>query len=61
MRRSVTAPDPATRFFTDSVIGILLRPGTWWERVDIDRDSVPALRELAAERLLFRQNCAFLS
>jgi len=55
----VAAPHPGTPFFFEVVEKGWFRPGTRWEQVDMDRETVLDYPELPAERLLYWQKRAF--
>jgi anaerobic magnesium-protoporphyrin IX monomethyl ester cyclase len=55
----VAAPYPGTPFFFEVVENGWFRPGTRWEQVDMDRETVLDYPNLPAERLLYWQKRAF--
>jgi len=55
----VAAPYPGTPFFFEVVKEGWFRPGTRWEQVDMDRETVLDYPGLPAERLLYWQRRAF--
>ena len=55
----VAAPYPGTPFFFEVVKNGWFRPGTRWEQVDMDRETVLDYPDLPAERLLYWQKRAF--
>jgi anaerobic magnesium-protoporphyrin IX monomethyl ester cyclase len=55
----VAAPHPGTPFFFEVVKEGWFRPGTRWEQVDMDKDTVLDYPNLPAERLLYWQKRAF--
>jgi radical SAM superfamily enzyme YgiQ (UPF0313 family) len=55
----VAAPYPGTPFFFEVVENDWFRPGTRWEQVDMDRETVLDYPHLPAERLLYWQKRAF--
>lgn len=55
----VAAPYPGTPFFFDVVKNGWFRPGTKWEEVDMDKDTVLQYENLSAEDLLYWQRRAF--
>jgi radical SAM superfamily enzyme YgiQ (UPF0313 family) len=55
----VAAPYPGTPFFFEVVQEGWFRPGTRWEQVDMDKDTVLDYPGLPAERLLYWQRRAF--
>jgi anaerobic magnesium-protoporphyrin IX monomethyl ester cyclase len=55
----VAAPHPGTPFFFEVVKEGWFRPGTRWEQVDMDKDTVLDYPNLSAERLLYWQKRAF--
>jgi anaerobic magnesium-protoporphyrin IX monomethyl ester cyclase len=55
----VAAPHPGTPFFFEVVKEGWFRPGTRWEQVDMDKDTVLDYPGLPAERLLYWQKRAF--
>jgi len=55
----VAAPYPGTPFFFEVVKNGWFRPGTRWEQVDMDRETVLDYPGLPAERLLYWQKRAF--
>ena len=55
----VAAPYPGTPFFFEVVKEGWFRPGTRWEQVDMDKDTVLDYPGLPAERLLYWQRRAF--
>lgn len=55
----VAAPHPGTPFFFEVVENKWFRPGTRWEQVDMDRETVLDYPGLSAERLLYWQKRAF--
>jgi len=55
----VAAPYPGTPFFFEVVENGWFRPGTRWEHVDMDKDTVLDYPNLSAERLLYWQKRAF--
>jgi len=55
----IAAPHPGTPFFFEVVENGWFRPGTRWEQVDMDRETVLDYPGLPAERLLYWQKRAF--
>src|SRR3990170_2437118 len=55
----VAAPYPGTPFFFEVVENGWFRPGTRWEQVDMDRETVLDYPDLPAERLLYWQKRAW--
>lgn len=55
----VAAPYPGTPFFFEVVNNGWFKPGTRWEQVDMDRDTVLAYGNLSAQDLLRWQRTAF--
>jgi len=55
----VAAPYPGTPFFFEVVKNGWFRPGTKWEEVDMDKDTVLRYENLSAEDLLYWQRRAF--
>jgi radical SAM superfamily enzyme YgiQ (UPF0313 family) len=55
----VAAPHPGSPFFFEVVREGWFRPGTRWEQVDMDRETVLDYPGLPAERLLYWQKRAF--
>ncbi len=55
----VAAPYPGTPFFFEVVKNGWFRPGTRWEQVDMDRETVLDYPGLPADRLLYWQKRAF--
>lgn len=55
----VAAPYPGTPFFFQVVQNGWFRPGTRWEQVDMDKDTVLEYGNLSAEDLLYWQRRAF--
>ena len=55
----VAAPYPGTPFFFEVVRNNWFRPGTRWEQVDMDKETVLDYPELPAERLMYWQKRAF--
>lgn len=55
----IAAPYPGTPFFFEVVENGWFRPGTRWEQVDMDRETVLDYPGLPAERLIYWQKRAF--
>jgi radical SAM superfamily enzyme YgiQ (UPF0313 family) len=55
----IAAPYPGTPFFFEVVRNGWFRPGTRWEQVDMDKETVLDYPELPAERLMYWQKRAF--
>ena len=55
----IAAPYPGTPFFFEVVENNWFRPGTQWEKVDMDRSTVLDYPGLPAERLEYWQRRAF--
>ena len=55
----IAAPHPGTPFFFEVVENGWFRPGTRWEQVDMDKETVLDYPGLPAERLLYWQKRAF--
>ncbi|HJW89801.1 MAG TPA: radical SAM protein [Anaerolineales bacterium] len=55
----VAAPYPGTPFFFEVIENGWFRPGTRWEQVDMDQDTVLDYPNLPAERLLYWQKRAW--
>jgi len=55
----IAAPHPGTPFFFEVVKNGWFRPGTRWEQVDMDKETVLDYPGLPAERLLYWQKRAF--
>lgn len=55
----IAAPHPGTPFFFDVVKNGWFRPGTRWEQVDMDKETVLEYPDLPAERLMYWQKRAF--
>lgn len=55
----VAAPYPGTPFFFQVVENGWFRPGTRWEQVDMDKDTVIDYPDLSTEQLLYWQKRAF--
>jgi radical SAM superfamily enzyme YgiQ (UPF0313 family) len=55
----VAAPYPGTPFFFEVVENNWFRPGTRWEQVDMDRETVLDYPDLPAEKLLYWQKRAW--
>ena len=55
----IAAPYPGTPFFFEVVENGWFRPGTRWEQVDMDKETVLDYPGLPAERLLYWQKRAF--
>jgi radical SAM superfamily enzyme YgiQ (UPF0313 family) len=55
----IAAPHPGTPFFFEVVKNGWFRPGTRWEEVDMDKETVLEYPELPAERLMYWQKRAF--
>jgi radical SAM superfamily enzyme YgiQ (UPF0313 family) len=55
----VAAPHPGTPFFFEVTRENWFRPGTRWEQVDMDKETVLDYPGLSAERLLYWQKRAF--
>lgn len=55
----IAAPYPGTPFFFEVVKENWFRPGTRWEQVDMDKETVLDYPDLPAERLMYWQRRAF--
>jgi anaerobic magnesium-protoporphyrin IX monomethyl ester cyclase len=55
----IAAPYPGTPFFFEVVKNGWFKPGTQWEQVDMDKDTVLQYENLAAEDLMYWQRRAF--
>jgi radical SAM superfamily enzyme YgiQ (UPF0313 family) len=55
----IAAPYPGTPFFFEVVKNGWFRPGTQWEQVDMDKDTVLQYDNLSAEDLMYWQRRAF--
>ncbi len=55
----VAAPYPGTPFFFEVINNGWFKPGTRWEEVDMDKDTVLQYENLSAEDLLYWQRRAF--
>jgi len=55
----IAAPYPGTPFFFEVVENKWFRPGTRWEQVDMDKETVLDYPDLPAERLMYWQKRAF--
>lgn len=55
----IAAPYPGTPFFFEVVKSNWFRPGTRWEQVDMDKETVLDYPDLPAERLMYWQRRAF--
>jgi radical SAM superfamily enzyme YgiQ (UPF0313 family) len=55
----IAAPYPGTPFFFEVVRNGWFRPGTRWEQVDMDKETVLDYPDLPAERLMYWQKRAF--
>jgi anaerobic magnesium-protoporphyrin IX monomethyl ester cyclase len=55
----IAAPYPGTPFFFEAIEKGWLRPGTRWEQVDMDKETVLEYPGLSAERLQYWQKRAF--
>jgi anaerobic magnesium-protoporphyrin IX monomethyl ester cyclase len=55
----IAAPYPGTPFFFEVMRNGWFRPGTRWEQVDMDKETVLDYPELPAERLMYWQKRAF--
>lgn len=55
----IAAPYPGTPFFFEVVENNWFRPGTRWEQVDMDKETVLDYPDLPAERLMYWQKRAF--
>jgi radical SAM superfamily enzyme YgiQ (UPF0313 family) len=55
----IAAPYPGTPFFFEVVENKWFRPGTRWEQVDMDKETVLDYPGLPAERLMYWQRRAF--
>ncbi|MGE0464671.1 MAG: radical SAM protein [Vicinamibacterales bacterium] len=55
----IAAPYPGTPFFFEVVKNGWFRPGTQWEQVDMDKDTVLQYENLSAEDLVYWQRRAF--
>ena len=55
----IAAPYPGTPFFFEVVKEKWFRPGTRWEQVDMDKETVLDYPDLPAERLMYWQRRAF--
>ena len=55
----IAAPHPGTPFFFEVVKNGWFRPGTRWEQVDMDKETVLEYPGLPAERLMYWQKRAF--
>ena len=55
----IAAPHPGTPFFFEVMENGWFRPGTRWEQVDMDKETVLEYPELSAERLMYWQKRAF--
>ena len=55
----IAAPYPGTPFFFEVVENGWFRPGTRWEQVDMDKETVLDYPDLPAERLMYWQKRAF--
>ncbi len=55
----IAAPYPGTPFFFEVVKEDWFRPGTRWEQVDMDKETVLDYPGLPAERLMYWQRRAF--
>ncbi len=55
----IAAPYPGTPFFFEVVRENWFRPGTRWEQVDMDKETVLDYPDLPAERLMYWQRRAF--
>jgi radical SAM superfamily enzyme YgiQ (UPF0313 family) len=55
----IAAPYPGTPFFFEVVRNNWFRPGTRWEQVDMDKETVLDYPDLPAERLMYWQKRAF--
>jgi len=55
----IAAPHPGTPFFFEVVENNWFRPGTRWEQVDMDKETVLDYPDLPAEKLMYWQKRAF--
>jgi anaerobic magnesium-protoporphyrin IX monomethyl ester cyclase len=55
----IAAPYPGTPFFFEVVENNWFRPGTRWEQVDMDKETVLDYPDLPAEKLMYWQKRAF--
>ena len=55
----IAAPYPGTPFFFEVIEKNWFRPGTRWEQVDMDKETVLDYPNLPAEKLMYWQKRAF--